>query len=96
MKKMLLLSDTHGYIGEDILTQVHWCAEVWHAGDIGSLEVTDALKKLKPLRAVYGNIDGAAARTEFTCIKSLQLKVLKFGSPTLEATRIGIQSLFET
>ena len=44
MKKMLLLSDTHGYIGEDILKHVHWCDEVWHAGDIGALEVTDTLK----------------------------------------------------
>jgi len=39
--------------------------EVWHAGDIGNLEVTDTIKKLKPLRAVYGNIDNAEARSEF-------------------------------
>ena len=65
MKKILLLSDTHGHIGEDILKHVHWCDEVWHAGDIGNLKVTDTLKNLKPLRAVYGNIDCAAARTEF-------------------------------
>ena len=39
--------------------------EVWHAGDIGDLKVTDAIKKLKPLRAVYGNIDDDKARLEF-------------------------------
>lgn len=39
--------------------------EIWHAGDIGSLEVTDALKALKPVRGVYGNIDGALVRREF-------------------------------
>ena len=39
--------------------------EVWHAGDIGDLKVTDAIKTLKPLRAVYGNIDDAKARVEF-------------------------------
>ena len=39
--------------------------EVWHAGDIGDLKVTDTIKKLKPLRAVYGNIDNAEARVEF-------------------------------
>ena len=65
MKKILLLSDTHGYMGEDILKHIRSCDEVWHAGDIGDLKVTDAIKKLKPLRAVYGNIDGAEARSEF-------------------------------
>ena len=48
-----------------ILKHVAKADEVWHAGDIGNLEVTDAIKKLKPLRAVYGNIDNAEARSEF-------------------------------
>ena len=65
MKKILLLSDTHGYIGDEILKHVQKADEVWHAGDIGDLKVTDAIKKLKPLRAVYGNIDNAKARLEF-------------------------------
>ena len=65
MKKILLLSDTHGYIGDEILKHVYNCDEVWHAGDIGDLKVTDTLKSLKPLRAVYGNIDDAKARLEF-------------------------------
>ena len=77
MKKILLLSDTHGHIGEDILKHVHWCDEVWHAGDIGALEVTDTLKNLKPLRAVYGNIDGAAARTEFPLHQKFTVEGLK-------------------
>ena len=65
MKKILLLSDTHSYIDKHILTHAEWADEVWHAGDIGDLKVTDALKKLKPLRAVYGNIDDSEARQEF-------------------------------
>jgi len=65
MTKILLLSDTHSYMGEDILKYVKQADEVWHAGDIGDLSVTDAIKKLKPLRAVYGNIDNAKARLEF-------------------------------
>ena len=65
MKKILLLSDTHNYIDEKILKYVKQADEVWHAGDIGDLKVTDAIKKLKPLRAVYGNIDDAKARLEF-------------------------------
>ena len=66
MKKILLLSDTHGYIDNQILKFVKQADEVWHAGDIGELKVTDTLKKLKPLRAVYGNIDTNEARSEFS------------------------------
>ncbi|WP_431135672.1 metallophosphoesterase family protein [Psychroserpens mesophilus] len=65
MTKILLLSDTHGYIDDDIIKYVKQADEVWHAGDIGDLKVTDAIKKLKPLRAVYGNIDNDKARLEF-------------------------------
>ncbi|MDT7832270.1 metallophosphoesterase family protein [Flavobacteriaceae bacterium S356] len=65
MKKILLLSDTHSYIDDQILKFVKQADEVWHAGDIGNLDVTDTIKKLKPLRAVFGNIDNKDARTEF-------------------------------
>jgi len=65
MTKVLLLSDTHSYIGEDILKYVHQADEVWHAGDIGDLQVTDQIKALKPLRAVFGNIDSAKIQREF-------------------------------
>lgn len=65
MKKILLLSDTHSHIDDTILKYVRLADEVWHAGDIGDLSVTDTIKKIKPLRAVYGNIDDAKARLEF-------------------------------
>lgn len=65
MTKILLLSDTHSYIDQDILKYVKQADEVWHAGDIGSLDVTDAIKALKPLKGVYGNIDDAKVRVEF-------------------------------
>ena len=65
MKKILLLSDTHSHIDDVILKYVNQADEVWHAGDIGDLLVTDTIKKLKPLRAVYGNIDDDKARMEF-------------------------------
>ncbi|NHM01646.1 metallophosphoesterase family protein [Flavobacterium difficile] len=65
MKKILLLSDTHSHIDETILKYVKLADEVWHAGDIGDLKVTDTIQKLKPLRAVFGNIDNHEARLEF-------------------------------
>lgn len=65
MTKILLLSDTHSYIDNNILKYVKQVDEVWHAGDIGDLKVTDAIKNLKPLKGVYGNIDDAKVRVEF-------------------------------
>ena len=60
-----MLSDTHSYIDAAVLKYVKQADEVWHAGDIGDLSVTDTIQKLKPLRAVYGNIDNDEARREF-------------------------------
>ena len=65
MKKILLLSDTHSYIDDAILKHVKQADEIWHAGDVGTIGVLDELKKRKPLRAVYGNIDGNDVRIEY-------------------------------
>jgi len=65
VKKILLLSDTHSFIDAQILKFVQQADEVWHAGDIGDLHVTENIQKLKPVKAVYGNIDDAMARLEF-------------------------------
>ena len=63
--KILLLSDTHGHIDNRILAYASEADEVWHAGDIGDLSVTDALKKVASVKAVFGNIDSAEIRKEF-------------------------------
>ena len=65
MKKILLISDTHGYIDEKIIKYANQVDEIWHAGDIGDISVTDTLKTIKPLKAVYGNIDDQKIRSEF-------------------------------
>ena len=65
MKKILLLSDTHSHIDDTILKYVAQADEVWHSGDIGNFIVIDTIKKLKPFRAVYGNIDDNNVRIEF-------------------------------
>ncbi len=65
MKKILLISDTHGYIDEKIIKYASQVDEIWHAGDIGSINVTDKLKKIKQLRGVFGNIDDQKIRAEF-------------------------------
>ncbi|HNR20035.1 MAG TPA: metallophosphoesterase family protein [Bacteroidia bacterium] len=65
MKKILLVSDTHGYVDEVILRHAATADEVWHAGDIGTLSVINEIEKIKPIRAVYGNIDGYEIRSAF-------------------------------
>ena len=64
MKKILLLSDTHSFIDDQILKFVKQADEVWHVGDIGDIKVLDIIKKIKPVRAVYGNIDNNIVRSE--------------------------------
>jgi len=63
MLKIGLLSDTHGYLDPAIYRYFNLCDEIWHAGDIGSIELLDELAKFKHLRAVSGNIDGHVIRS---------------------------------
>jgi uncharacterized protein len=62
MKRIGLLSDTHGWLDPRIREHFAACDEIWHAGDMGGLHVTEELASWKPLRAVHGNIDDTKAR----------------------------------
>lgn len=74
MVKIGLLSDTHGFLPERVFELFRDVDEIWHAGDIGSLEITDRLKNFKPLRAVYGNIDDQQIRSEFPEYLNFQIE----------------------
>ena len=79
MKKILVLSDTHGYLDDKIIKYVNQSDEVWHAGDIGKNEILDCLGEIKPLKAVYGNIDDKEIRlrtNEFLYFNCENLNVL--------------------
>lgn len=65
MKRIGLLSDTHAYWDERYIKYFCECDEIWHAGDIGSLELVTRLQEIAPLRAVHGNIDGGDVRRMF-------------------------------
>ncbi len=65
MKRIGLLSDTHGWLDPAVFEHFEACDEIWHAGDIGSLELADQLEAFRPLRAVYGNIDDQAVRLKY-------------------------------
>ncbi len=65
MKKILLISDTHSYLDEKLIKHINAADEVWHAGDIGNYGLCVQIEKIKPLKAVYGNIDGQDIRISY-------------------------------
>jgi len=65
MKKIGLISDTHSYLDEKVFEHFKDVDEIWHGGDFGNAAIADALKAVKPLRGVYGNIDGFDISSEF-------------------------------
>ncbi len=70
--KVGLLSDTHGYLDPSIFNYFKDCDEIWHAGDVGNVALLETLEYFKPLRAVFGNIDGhdIRMRTQETALIS--------------------------
>lgn len=77
MKKIGLLSDTHGWFNPKILDFFKGCDEIWHAGDIGTTEVADRLSEFKRLRAVFGNVDGQELRLMFPKIQIFNVEDVK-------------------
>jgi hypothetical protein len=106
MTKIGLLSDTHSYLDPKIFEYFKDVDEIWHAGDVGSMEVIDKLRAFKPLRGVYGNIDDYEIRKElpefnrFTCegvevlITHIAGKPGKYAKPALEALNEKSPKLF--
>ena len=65
MVRIGLISDTHGFLDENVFKHFENCNEIWHAGDIGTAELANSLAAFKPLRAVYGNIDDQSLQARF-------------------------------
>lgn len=77
MKQIGLLSDTHASLHPGIFEFFKDCDEIWHAGDIGNLETITRLAKFKPVRAVYGNIDGQEVRRAHPEVHSFYCEEVK-------------------
>src|SRR3982751_6855602 len=83
LKRIGLISDTHHYLDDAVFKHFDQCDEVWHGGDFGTSEVSEKLKAFRPLRGVYGNIDGPDIRSEFG-------EVLKFSCEDVKVLMIHI------
>lgn len=96
--KILLLSDTHSYIDDRILHYAAQADEVWHCGDFGNKQVIEALQAVKPLRGVYGNIDGTEVRqffpevNRFTC-QQVQVLMIHIGGYPAHYTALATQEI---
>lgn len=73
MKRIGILSDTHGFWDDRYMMHFADCDEIWHAGDIGSEVLIEQLEKFRPVRAVYGNIDGGILRQKYS--ETLRFKI---------------------
>lgn len=79
MKRIGVISDTHSTFDATLREFLHDVDEIWHAGDFGSIEIADQIAAFKPLRGVYGNIDGGVMRRsfrEFDCFECENKRVL--------------------
>lgn len=62
MTSIGLISDTHGFLDENVFTHFENCHEIWHAGDFGTIDLANRIASIKPLKGVYGNIDSTDLR----------------------------------
>jgi len=100
MKRIGLISDTHGSIHPRVFSFFKDCDEIWHAGDIGNIEVLDRLKEFKPVRAVYGNIDGGNLRIsckeyELFTIESVRVIIMHIGGYPGRYSALGKKLIIE-
>jgi uncharacterized protein len=65
MTRIGLLSDTHGFLDQSVFNHFEACDEIWHAGDFGTVAIAEQLSAFKPLKGVWGNIDGYDVRSHY-------------------------------
>lgn len=65
MKRIGLISDTHNYLDDGVFKHFEKCDEIWHGGDFGTIELAEQLERFRPLKGVFGNIDGNDIRSQF-------------------------------
>ena len=75
--RITLISDTHGYLDSGIIKHLESADEIWHAGDVGSTELIEKMEQIKPLRGVYGNIDGSEIRVHLPLNQIFEIQGVK-------------------
>lgn len=86
MQKILIISDTHSFLDERLISHLDWCDEVWHAGDWGVATLSDTLEAMKPIKGVFGNIDDATIRQIYPKINHFTCEELSIGMTHIAGT----------
>jgi putative phosphoesterase len=77
LKRIGLISDTHSFLDEQVFTYFEKCDEIWHAGDFGNIALAEKLAAFKPLKGVYGNIDGQDIRAVYPEVNAFTCEEVK-------------------
>ncbi len=99
--KVAILSDNHGYFGEELIPHLEKVDEIWHAGDMGDLSSIDKLTSIAPVVGVYGNVDNHVTRAEYPLNQSFEREGLKIfmthigGYPGRYSKRVSTQLIEE-
>lgn len=101
MKRIGLISDTHNLFDDKLRSFLDSTDEIWHAGDIGSLELADRIAAFKPLRAVYGNIDDARVRSAYNRtavfdVEGFRVLMTHIGGYPSHYDRTALEHIYQT
>jgi len=77
MKRIGLISDTHNYLDDEVYKYFEKCDEIWHAGDFGTIAIAEKLAAFKPLKGIYGNIDGYDVRSIYPEVNFFTCEAVK-------------------
>ncbi|MCH5683616.1 metallophosphatase family protein [Niabella sp. W65] len=90
MIRIGLISDTHSFLDGQVFKHFEQCDEIWHAGDFGDAAIAQQLRAFKPLRGVYGNIDGADIRSQFGEVTVFAIEKVKVMMKHIGGIRLSI------
>lgn len=77
MKRIGILSDTHGYWDDRYARYFAHCDEIWHAGDVGDYSIIERLEEIAPVRAVSGNIDHGMVKRKLRELEIFQVEDIR-------------------
>ena len=89
MKRIVILSDTHGLLRPEVLGYLSQADAIIHGGDINTQAIVDTLQGFAPLYIVRGNNDKEWVE-DLPHSLTFTIESIRFWSESQELTRFGI------